>query len=105
LSNFRTGVIIRLLGLEALGPVDPPLLGVDDHGHPRERRHDLGRRAELGTIAAGPVEGESAQGIEDHQDGADVELGVPLVEPEEESEDLVRRSADLILPENLRLLA
>src|SRR5262249_41438646 len=38
-----------------------------------------------------PIEGEGVEAVEDLQGGADVELGVPLVEAEEEAEDLVGR--------------
>jgi len=81
--------IIRLLGVVPRGPVDPLLLAVDDDPDLRERGHDLGGRAELLPLPAGAVEGEVVERVQGREDVADVELGVALVQAEEEAEQLV----------------
>src|SRR5262249_5978988 len=61
----------------------------DDDADLGERGHDLGGRAELLPVAAGAVEGEVVGRIEGREDITDVELGVALVQVEEEAEQLV----------------
>lgn len=88
--KLRTRVV-GLLGLVPGGPVGPLLLAVDDHPDLGECGHHLGSGSELLAVVRRTVEGEIVERVEDLQHGADVELGVPLVQVEEELEHLVGR--------------
>src|SRR5207253_4996897 len=81
--------VVRLLGIVPRGPVDALLLAVDDDANLGERGHDLADGAELLAVAAGAVEGEVVERVEGGEGVADVELGVALVQGEEEAEQFV----------------